>query len=324
MKFKAFLLCAAIGCLLLFAGCEPNVNNGAGTTGTTPISTTPRATTTTSHTTTTTPHTTTTNETTAVGGTSSTAFLFTARTSFPSGFVPLSPNNLPNSSSAKKIGWGLGKDVDDKNRPADALSAQQRYGGLNAVFIDSQTENRIYLTFDEGYENGYTPQILGALKEKGIKATFFVTYDYCRSAPELIKRMIAEGHEVGNHSYSHPSFPDCSEREVRDEIQKLHDYVKDNFNYEMRLVRFPKGEFSEKTLSIAKELGYTSVFWSFAYVDWQTENQPSAEEAYAKITSQSHQGAVILLHAVSKINAALMPDLLDFWIGSGLKPSLFE
>ena len=335
MKSKAILISALIiaGCLLIFTGCEPNVTHyGAGEAGTTPLHTTPRADTnrhdnftttphggdlttpngdhTTPHDSVQTPHRTHENE--AAAGENPAAFPFVAK-----------ELSAPNLSSAK-IGWGLGKSVDSKNRPTDALSAGQKYGHLGAIFIDEKSEDTIYLTFDEGYENGYTSLILDALKEKNAAATFFVTYDYCLSEPELIKRMIDEGHEVANHSYSHPSFPDITDVQVHEEIMKLHDYVKENFDYEMRLIRFPRGEFSEHVLGITHELGYKSIFWSFAYVDWDVNNQPAADDALQKIKASTHPGAVILLHAVSSANAEILPAVLDYWAEQGLKLGLIE
>ena len=319
MKSRAIILCAlfTIAGLLLFTGCEPNVYNDVpggntfdNTTPRTPNHATPHRTTPhhTTHHYYGTPRHTTQHENNAVGERPPTAFAF-----YP---MPL--------NTSGKIGWGLGRDTDGRNRPVDALVAQNKYGGLGAIFIDPDTDNKIYLTFDEGYENGLTPKILEALAASGVKATFFVTYDYCKSQPELIRRMIAKGHEVGNHSYSHPSFPEQSDGRVLEEIQKLHDYVKENFNYEIRLIRFPMGEFCERTLKIARDSGYRSVFWSFAYVDWQVDNQPAQEEAFAKITAGTHPGAVVLLHAVSETNAAILPDLLTHWLREGYKPSLFE
>ncbi len=213
-----------------------------------------------------------------------------------------------------KIGWGLGKEKNDKNQPLDAVNAQEKYKDCNALFLPC--DGKICLTFDEGYENGYTAEILDVLKEKNVKAVFFVTYDYCKSSPELVERMIAEGHTVGNHSYTHPSFPDCSENEMIDEIMVLHDYVAEKFGYEMTLFRFPKGEFSEKCLSVVKSLGYTSVFWSFAYNDWNTSAQPDRGEALQKIKSSAHSG-IYLLHAVSETNAAILGEVIDYWKGEG-------
>ena len=213
-----------------------------------------------------------------------------------------------------KIGWGLGKEKNDRNQPVDAVNAQEKYKAYNAGFVAA--DGKIMLTFDEGYENGYTAEILDILKEKGVRAVFFVTYDYCRSSPELVQRMIDEGHTVGNHSYSHPSFPDCSEKEMIDEIMNLHDYVAEKFGYKMTLFRFPKGEFSEKSLSVAKSLGYMPVFWSFAYNDWDINAQPDKAEALEKIKASTHCG-IYLLHAVSATNTAILGEVIDYWKAEG-------
>ena len=149
-----------------------------------------------------------------------------------------------------KLGWGPGGPVDENNRPDGATVYQEKYGQYAADFIRENNQN-IYLTFDEGYENGYTDDILDTLQEKGVRAVFFVTMPYVQSEPELVQRMIDEGHIVGNHSVNHPSFPDLSAEECRQEIMELHDYVKENFGYEMSLFRFPMGEFSEADLKVA-------------------------------------------------------------------------
>lgn len=215
------------------------------------------------------------------------------------------------------IGWGLGKNRDDFNRPVDAVKAQEKYAKYSSLFIDDSKKNVLYLTFDEGYENGYTAQILDILKETGVKAAFFVTYDYCKSSPELVKRMIAEGHTVGNHSYTHPSFPECTPEQVEEEITRLHDYVRENFSYEMKFFRFPKGEFSERTLKQVQDLGYTSVFWSFAHRDWDPDNQPSLEKTYEAVTSSLHSGAIYLLHAVSESNTKCLKRIIEYWKAEG-------
>ncbi|MCM1334644.1 MAG: polysaccharide deacetylase family protein [Bacteroides sp.] len=219
-----------------------------------------------------------------------------------------------NGLSLTKIGWGLGKETDGDNRPLDAVSAEEKYRALGARFLPEG--KKICLTFDEGYENGYTAEILDILAERNVKAVFFVTYDYCRTSPELVQRMIDEGHTVGNHSYTHPSLPDCSENEIIEEVSVLHDYVAAQFGYEMTLFRFPKGEFSESALSIVQKLGYTSVFWSFAYSDWDTAAQPDPAEALKKIKASTHAG-VYLLHAVSATNTQILGDLLDHWKAEG-------
>ena len=185
-------------------------------------------------------------------------------------------------------------------------------------------EKTIYLTFDEGYENGYTSQILDTLKEKKVSAVFFVTYDYVKRNDDLIKRMINEGHIIGNHTWSHPSMPDLSAAECENEIKTLHDYVKENYNYEMKYIRPPMGEFSEKSLAVSQKLGYKSVFWSFAYKDYDVNNQPDPSAAFKRITEATHDGAIYLLHAVSKTNANILADVIDKWRQDGYNISKFD
>lgn len=219
-----------------------------------------------------------------------------------------------------KIAWGLGSSTDSSGKPLDAVNAQRKYSDMGGLFVGDNTDEQhknLWLTFDEGYENGYTAKILDILKAKNVHAVFFVTYDYAKDNPELIRRMIDEGHTVGNHTWSHPSLPECSITKLRDELSKLHEYIKSEFGYDMYVMRPPMGEFSERVLACAKDLGYTTVLWSFAYKDWVAESQPDAEFAYNKITSGTHNGAVYLLHAVSKTNTRVLPDVIDFWRENG-------
>lgn len=216
-----------------------------------------------------------------------------------------------------KVAYGMGVDVDSMNRPLGAIQAQEQYGDMGGLFIGDSTNKQIWLTFDEGYENGCTAGILDTLKEKNVRTVFFVTYDYCKRNPELVKRMIAEGHTVGNHTWSHPSLPECSPDELYSELSLLHEYVRDEFGYDMYVMRPPKGEFSQRVLACAKELGYTTVLWSFAYPDWDVNNQPDPEQAFQKITGKSHNGAVYLLHAVSETNAAILGRVIDYWRDNG-------
>lgn len=211
--------------------------------------------------------------------------------------------------SRDKVIWGPGNIVDHA-RPADPVSLQKQFGGLNAAFIGEDT-NKICLTFDEGYENGYTPQILDTLKEKGVKAIFFVTYDFAKANPDLVQRMIDEGHVVGNHTYRHYTMDEVDLSVAEEEIQVLHDYILKTFDYEMKYFRFPKGEFSQQTLYLAKMMGYKSVFWSFAYADWDAENPPDEQESLELITNSTHNGAIFLLHAVSPTNANILGDVID-------------
>ena len=215
-----------------------------------------------------------------------------------------------------KQGYGQGVNVDDKNRPTGATMLQDKYGKYDAYFIAEESQN-IYLTFDEGYENGYTSNILDTLKNKNCPAVFFVTMDYVKKNPDLVQRMIDEGHVVGNHSVNHKSMPTLSYDDAYNEIAELHNYVKENFGYEMYLFRPPMGEFSEQTLALTQSLGYKTALWSYAYRDYDTENQPAVSEAYDKITKAKHPGAIYLLHAVSETNAAVLGDVIDDFRNSG-------
>lgn len=218
-------------------------------------------------------------------------------------------------------GWGPGSSVDENNRPYGAISAQNSYGKYGSSYI--MNDNKIYLTFDEGYENGYTAKILDVLKQKNVKAVFFITMSYAKNEPELVQRMIDEGHIVGNHSSAHLSFPEMTLEDAYADIKALHDYVYDNFGYSMALFRFPMGESSDRMQALLQELGYTSVFWSFAYRDWETDNQPLYDEAFEKITSCSHNGALYLLHAVSKTNTEVLSDIIDDFRAKGYEIALY-
>lgn len=208
-----------------------------------------------------------------------------------------------------KVVWGPGR-AENHAQPTDPVMLQGQYENLGARFL-LDDEKSVCLTFDEGYENGFTPSILDTLKKKKVKAIFFVTYDFVKDNPDLIERMIKEGHTVGNHSYRHYSMDELDEKTAKEEITFLHNYVKKNFNYEMKLFRFPKGEFSQNTLKIAQDLGYKSIFWSFAYADWDTQNQADAQAALKEITTYVHPGEIMLLHAVSETNAEILGSVID-------------
>ncbi|MGN0634391.1 MAG: polysaccharide deacetylase family protein [Oscillospiraceae bacterium] len=212
--------------------------------------------------------------------------------------------------STEKHGYGQGVQLDDKNRPTGALDFNSQYGKYNAEAI-REDKKKMLLTFDQGYENGYTEKILDTLKAKKVKAVFFVLADYAEKNPELVKRMIDEGHIVGNHSVSHYSMPDLSAEQCREEIVGLHDYIKEEFGYEMTLFRPPMGEFSEQSLAVTKECGYKTMLWSYAYADWDTAAQPDPEQSKQKLISAAHEGAVYLLHSVSSTNAEILGDFID-------------
>lgn len=168
----------------------------------------------------------------------------------------------------------------------------------------------VYLTFDEGYEAGYTSRILQVLKENQVSATFFITAHYVNTSEELVKEMIENGHIIGNHTVNHKSMPDLTDEAVKTEVMDLHTKVYQKFGYEMKYIRPPKGEFSERTINITNELGYTTVMWSFAYDDWDENKQGREEYAKKKILDNVHPGAVILLHGNSKDNTNVLDECI--------------
>lgn len=222
-----------------------------------------------------------------------------------------------------KRGYGHGSKKDSDNRPTGATWAQSKFGKYNAVFIAPKSEY-IYLTFDLGYENGYTEKILDVLKEKNAKGVFFVTKSYCKSSPNIVKRIIDEGHVLGNHSVKHKSMPTLSLSEMQKEIMDLHDYIKETYNYEMTLFRPPMGEYSERSLALTQSLGYQSMLWSFAYMDWDTEDQPEITYAKNKMLNDAHGGAIYLIHAISKTNAEILGEVIDGMREKGYKTAKYE
>lgn len=272
LKKTAALFFSLIMCITVFSGCTAKDNDGAATESSSTI----RA------------------ETSATNVADTT----------------LEATNLDTQKYSKeKVVWGPGN-ITNHQRPTDPENLQAAYSSLGASFLLPDSK-QICLTFDEGYENGYTGAILDTLKEKKVQAIFFVTYDFASQNPDLIKRMISEGHIVGNHTYRHYTMDEVTEEAATEEIVYLHQYIQKNYNYQMKYFRFPKGEFSEATLALAKSLGYKSVFWSFAYEDWDTENVMNPQDALKKVTESTHPGAIYLLHAVSSTNAEILGDAID-------------
>lgn len=213
--------------------------------------------------------------------------------------------------STEGDGFGHGSHYDDFNRPSGARRFNAAYSQYNATAMDDTEELVITLTFDEGYENGYTASILDTLAEKGVKATFFIVQDYAERQPELVQRMIDEGHTIGNHSVNHYSMPEISVEEMREEILGLHEYVLEHFGVQMTYFRPPKGEYSELSLAVTADCGYKTMLWSFAYADWNKNSQPDPEESLQKMIDRLHPGAIYLLHAVSETNATVLGDFID-------------
>jgi len=184
--------------------------------------------------------------------------------------------------------------------------------GNNAVYVGNTDTKTIYLTFDEGYENGYTNQILDTLKEKNVPAAFFCTGDFVKRNDDIIKRMLTEGHIVGNHTWNHKTMPDIqSDSEFKEELTKFDDYMMENYKVRTTYFRYPNGEFSEKTLNMVKDMGYKTVFWSLAYKDWEKDVVKGTDHAVKEVVDHIHNGAIILLHAVSRDNAEALPIIID-------------
>lgn len=207
------------------------------------------------------------------------------------------------------IGWGF---VRVKGAPPELPSSQsallESYGG---AYIDHSGEKSLYLTFDEGYENGFTASILDTLQKTETPAAFFVTGPYLEKEPELIERMINEGHIIGNHTVHHLNLPKQPAETVKSEITELNDRCRELYGYEMKYVRPPEGEFSERTLAVTRDLGMNTVMWSFAYKDWDVNAQQGAAHAYESVMPYLHNGAVLLLHAVSSDNASALERIIN-------------
>ena len=211
--------------------------------------------------------------------------------------------------STKNIEWGL-KRNDNHNQPDVGKENRKILEENNGICLGNKDKKILYLTFDEGYEAGYTSKILEILKENDVKAAFFITAHYLNTQDDLVKQMLEEGHIVGNHTVNHKSIPNLSEEEIRKEVMDLHTVIYEKFGYEMKYIRPPKGEFSEKSIKYTNKLGYKTVMWSFAYEDWNEDNQPKEEKAKEKIISNFHNGEIILLHGNSKTNTMILDSII--------------
>lgn len=198
---------------------------------------------------------------------------------------------------------------------------QKHFEEYNALTLDTvSNDKRLYLTFDCGYEhNNLTSKILDVLKEKNVPAAFFCTLHHIKTQPELITRMINEGHIVGNHSDTHPSFATISREEMAREIENCDNILRENYGYSAQFFRFPAGEYNDNALDLVNSIGFVSVFWSVAYSDWDTENPKGKDYAVKTVTARLHPGAVILLHAVSQDNADALGEIIDKARGEGYR-----
>lgn len=216
-------------------------------------------------------------------------------------------------TSGEITNWGLS--FQQEGQPPVGNASQEyleKFGGLYCVPTQEKT---LYLTFDAGFENGNTGKILDALKKHGVKATFFLVGNYFETQPELVKRMVEEGHTVGNHTYSHPDMSAIAdEASFQNELEKNAALYRQVVGEEMpKLYRPPQGKFCESNLKMAQKLGYRTVFWSLAYVDWYENDQPTREEAFEKLLPRVHPGAVVLLHSTSATNGEILDELLTKW-----------
>lgn len=222
----------------------------------------------------------------------------------------------------KSENWGLGFGTEGK--PPTGNASAEELKKYNAYFIGDTTQNTIYMTFDCGYENGNTEPILDALKKHDVKATFFVVGNFLETSPEIVKRMIAEGHTVGNHTYHHLdmssiSSMDAFKKETQD-VENLFEQI--TGTPITKFYRPPQGKYNIENLKMAQELGYHTFFWSLAYVDWYQDKQPTKDEAFGKLLKRIHPGAIVLLHSTSSTNAQILDELLTKWeeMGYTIKP----
>ena len=203
----------------------------------------------------------------------------------------------------------------------DQFPGKDQLAQYDAAYIGDTTQKVLYLTFDAGYENGCTEKILDTLKKHEVKAVFFLVGNYIEKNADLVRRMVSEGHTVGNHTMHHPDMSAISDQSAfAKELQELESLYKETAGEEMaRFYRPPQGVYSEENLRMAKELGYKTVFWSLAYVDWNNDAQPTKEQAFAKLLPRTHNGAVVLLHSTSATNAQILDELLTRWKEEGYR-----
>lgn len=229
------------------------------------------------------------------------------------------------ASSALTTGsWGLS--FRQEGAPPIGNAGKDQLRQYQAAYIGNTNEKVLYLTFDAGYENGCTAKILDTLKEKQVPAAFFLVGNYIRQSPDLVRRMVAEGHTVGNHTMHHYDMSRLSDKAAfSKELTDLEALYKETVGQELpKYYRPPQGIYSEENLKMAQELGYKTLFWSLAYVDWNNDAQPTKEAAFAKLLPRTHNGAVVLLHSTSKTNAEILGELIDKWKEAGYRFGTLE
>ena len=215
--------------------------------------------------------------------------------------------------------WGLSYRTPGSSPQGPASEAE--LSKYDAYYLGNTQEKVIYLTFDAGYENGCTAQILDALKKHNAPAAFFLVGNYLEKNPDLVRRMVDEGHIVGNHTMHHPNMAGVQNRATFE--KELYDlealYTEITGKNMSKYYRPPQGIYSQSNLELAKEMGYKTIFWSLAYVDWNNDSQPTAQQAFDKLLPRIHPGTIVLLHSTSKTNADIMDELLTKWEEMGYR-----
>lgn len=236
---------------------------------------------------------------------------------FLGGGVGILANTFNENIRNETDNWGLG--FSTKGQPPTGNATADELKKYDAYYIGDTSKKVIYLTFDAGYENGFTPSILDTLKKHGVPATFFLVGNYIDNSPDLVKRMVDEGHIVANHTYSHPNMTNISSQDAfSKELEKLEASYETVTGQKMvKYYRPPQGKYSQSNLGMAKELGFKTFFWSLAYVDWYNDKQPTKEQAFDKLLGRIHPGAIVLLHSTSKTNCDILDELLTKWEDMG-------
>ena len=228
------------------------------------------------------------------------------------------------SSVLETGSWGLS--FRQEGQPPVGNAGQEQLRRYDAAYIGDTTDKVLYLTFDAGYENGCTEKILDVLQKQNVKAAFFLVGNYIEKNADLVRRMAKEGHIVANHTMHHPDMSKLSDKAAfSKELTDLEALYKETTGQDMpKYYRPPQGIYSEENLKMAKELGYKTVFWSLAYVDWNNDRQPTAETAFSKLLPRTHNGAVVLLHSTSATNAEILDELLTKWKDMGYRFATLE
>lgn len=232
-------------------------------------------------------------------------------------FAGINQMNDKSVNTSADGNWGLSFREEGKTPEGNATAEFLK--DYNGYYVGDSSRKVIYLTFDAGYENGYTEKILDVLKKHDAKAAFFLVGNYIATSPQIVKRMVKEGHLVGNHTFTHPDMSEIStENEFRTELSELEKRFEKVTGEKMKkYYRPPQGKYNESNLKMAKEMGYKTIFWSLAYVDWYESDQPTKEDAFEKLIPRIHPGAIVLLHSTSKTNCEILDELLGKWEDMG-------